>query len=362
MMSKATPSVSSQVSGSNAGTTLTDRVVELVTSLATGAVPKLVPERSIASPVAYTYAEAARILGVAPGEEIATLDALEDRGVLAAEPVTTVPVCPFCRTYPLRVERACQECGSTAVHRTTMIHHYRCGNVSPEETYRHDADLVCPKCNHKLRHIGVDYERPSGVWLCDDCHQVSDAPELRYHSLTCDRRVPLDDVVDRQLSAYTLSPDGAHLVSEGTLRAAIERPDVSDSLTGLPGAAAIDRALQLEQTRAERYGTKFALVRFHLSNGPELGERFGEEAVSRVVKTLATIARENLRTIDAVGRSERYGFLAVLPETDSEGARVALSKLTESAQAYMHGLGRDEAHRAANVAGEIVEPTAPKAE
>jgi diguanylate cyclase (GGDEF)-like protein len=334
--------------------TLTDRVMELVDALASGEIKRLVPERSIESAVAYTYPEAARILGVAPGEEIATLDALEERGILAAEPVTTVPICPFCRTYALRVERTCRECQSTAVHRTTMIHHYRCGNVSAEETYRRDSTIVCPKCNHTLRHIGVDYERPCNVWLCDDCSTVSDTPGLRYRSLTCDKRVSLDDVVDRQLSAYTLSQDGAHLVSEGALRASIESPYVVDALTGLPGAAKIDRALQLEQTRAARYGTKFSLASFCVANGAELAEQFGDEAVSRVVRTLATIARENLRAIDIIGRSDRYCFQAVLPETDDDGAAVTLTKVTESAQAYMHAIGRDDAHLSARVTGEII--------
>lgn len=348
------------VSSGTSGLTFTDRVVELVSALARGEIERLVPERWMQSPVAYAYPEAARILGVAPGEEIATLDALEDRGILVAEPVTTVPICPFCHTYPLRVERLCRECGSTSVHRTTMIHHYRCGNVSPEETYRRDGELVCPKCDHVLRHIGVDYERPSGVWLCVDCSAVFDAPQLRYHSLTCGRPVPLDDVVDRELSAYRLSPDGSSLVSEGALRAAIERPDVTDSLTGLPNSAAVERSLELEKTRAVRYGTTFSLIGFGLSNGAELAERFGDEAVSRVMKTLATIARENLRAIDVVGRSERYGFEALLPETDEKGAEVALKKLTESAEAYMHAVGRDEAHRSAIISGEILHVSLPE--
>ena len=338
-----------------AGLTLTDRVVELVTALATGSLERLTPERSVLSPVAYTYPGATNILGVSAGEEIPILDALEERGILAAEPITTVPVCPHCRTYALRVERSCRQCGGTSVRRTTMIHHYRCGNVSPEETYRKDLDLVCPKCNHTLRHLGVDYERPSHVWICEDCSSTTDMPEMRYHSLTCDRRVHLDDVVDRQLSTYTLAPDGAHLVSDGSLRAAIERPDVADSLTGLPGAAAIDRALQLERTRASRYGTSFSLIHFCITNANELAESYGDEALSRVTRTLATIARENLRTIDIVGRSDRCGFQAVLPETDADGAAVALRKLTESAQAYMHALGRDDAHRAARVRGDVVD-------
>lgn len=333
----------------------TDRIIELVTSLATGRIERLSPEHSVESPVAYTYPEAVRILGVAVGEEVAILDALEERGILAAEPVTTVPVCPFCRTYPMRIERVCRDCGSTAVRSTSMLHHYRCSNVSPEETYRKGSALVCPKCNHTLRHLGVDYERPSSAWFCADCASVSDSPILRYHSLTCNKRVPIDDVVDRQLSAYTLSTDAAVLLTEGSLRATIERPHVSDALTGLPGAGAVKRALELEQMRASRYGTKFSMVKFGITNGDELDEKYGEAASARAVKTLASVARENLRMIDIVGRSECYWFQCVLPETDAAGAAVILKKLTESAQAYMHAMGRDDAHRAARIGGEVIE-------
>ena len=31
------------------------------------------------------------------------------------------------------------------------------------------GDLVCPKCNRQLRHIGVDYEKPSKLFTCFNC-------------------------------------------------------------------------------------------------------------------------------------------------------------------------------------------------
>lgn len=339
--------------------TQVDRTMRLLGALADGTIERLVPEMDETSPSAYGYPEARRYLDVASGAEIPVLNALVDHGILLAEHIATVPVCPFCHTYALRVERFCSSCGSSAVHRTEMIHHFRCGNVSPEETYHaHGEDLVCPKCERTLRHIGVDYERPSAVWLCDDCGTVMDAPQLRYVSLTCGRKVPIDDVVDRAIHAYSLSADGRLLINEGDVRAALVEPAARDALTGLPSAGAMARTIELERARSERYETSFSVVRLSLDNGEELDGRFGEAAVARVVRTLATIARERLRAVDLLTRDGIYSLGAVLPETDTVGAQAVLDKLVAAADEYLHAEGRDETHRAARVVAEVLDTPA----
>lgn len=337
--------------------TLVDRAIRLIEGLADGSIDRLVPVLDAESPSAYVYPEALEVLAVERGAEAAILRSLADKGILDTEPVATVPVCPFCLTYPMRVERYCDACGSTAVHRTTMIHHFRCGNVSVEETYQQGDSLVCPKCERALRHIGVDYERPSRVWLCDDCGKVMSQPELRYHSLTCGRKVPIDDVLDRQVVAYSLSGDGRTLATEGRVRAAIEGPDDRDALTGLAGAGAFARQLDLEQQRAQRYQTLFSLVRVQLANGAELREKYGEAAVGEVIATLATIVHENLRSVDIVARSATFLIEALLPETDEDRAEVAAVKLRDASLAYLRAEGRSGAHAEAEVEIEVVDMT-----
>ena len=36
--------------------------------------------------------------------------------------------------------------------------------------------LICPKCHKKLRHIGVDYDRPAVVYTCNDCENSFTSP------------------------------------------------------------------------------------------------------------------------------------------------------------------------------------------
>ncbi len=105
-----------------------------------------------------------------------------------------IHICPNCYENRILLQEVCPKCGTIDIDEVHMIHHFRCANISSEESYLKDGKLICPKCRLELKHIGVDYDRPASMYYCKDngihfstpnvkglcaaCHHTSDISEL----------------------------------------------------------------------------------------------------------------------------------------------------------------------------------------
>jgi diguanylate cyclase (GGDEF)-like protein len=331
------------------------RAMRLLEAMATGMVGALDPVPEPCSPCAYTYPAAADMFGTKPGGEVSTLEALAAQHILSVHEVATVPVCPYCRTYQLKVEPYCPTCGGSALRQAEVWRHRKCGFVGPEDQYR-SGDMTCPGCGRKVKTGLKDVEPQGQAWVCSADGTVMHQPEMRYESVTCGRKVAIGEAVSRPIYSYRLEGEGRMIATEQNVAAALEGALRTDSLTGLPGAIVIARAIELEQEKAHRYGSTFTVLRIGVANGSELRQQFGEDAVSGVVRTLASVVRENLRVVDLLGREDAYNLLLVMPGTEIAGATVLLDRLGSTAAALMHAEDADPAHRAATISARAFEP------
>ncbi len=118
--------------------------------------------------------------------------------------------CPHCGGSHLFFFESCPKCKSSDIRLQLVIHHFRCANVSPESTYMWDGELRCPKCNLMLRHIGVDYDKPSAIYTCNQCEESFMYPDMRVLCSSCKRTLSTDDLVARDVIEYEFTPDGIH--------------------------------------------------------------------------------------------------------------------------------------------------------
>jgi len=114
-------------------------------------------------------------------------------------------------------------------------------------------------------------------------------------------------------------------VAEAQLRELV----VTDPLTGLPNYRRLLEVLQTEITRADRTERPFAVVFFDMDGlkriNDELGHLIGSRAVCRFAETL----RAACRTTDTAARYGGDEFVAVLTDTDQEGARLVVRRVAE---------------------------------
>ncbi|MDL2252272.1 hypothetical protein LJC12_05410, partial [Odoribacter sp. OttesenSCG-928-J03] len=99
--------------------------------------------------------------------------------------IDKVPLCRHCFSSHLVFTETCPYCQDSDIYLEESIHHFQCANISPESSYVKGDDLVCPKCRKKLRHIGVDYDRPSALYHCRICSHSFSKPKMRVTCTSC---------------------------------------------------------------------------------------------------------------------------------------------------------------------------------
>lgn len=132
--------------------------------------------------------------------------------------IDRIHVCPICNSSHLLFFETCPHCGSSDVHEEPVLHHFRCANVSPEYTYKADGELVCPKCKRVLRHIGVDYDRPSSVYTCRQCEQTFMYPDMRALCTNNRRSWKPDELRPVDVEEYEFTPEGIKAFANNEVR------------------------------------------------------------------------------------------------------------------------------------------------
>lgn len=140
--------------------------------------------------------------------------------------VEKVHVCPNCGHSHLLFVETCPKCDSSNIHQESIIHHFRCANVSPESTYEHDGQLVCPKCKKELRHIGVDYDRPASMYYCNECGNSFLQSKMRVICSNCRAETSPDKLKVIDVWEYRLTRQGIEAFCNNSALIQIENKDI----------------------------------------------------------------------------------------------------------------------------------------
>ncbi len=132
--------------------------------------------------------------------------------------IDKIHVCPVCHQSHLLFFESCPKCGSSDIREEPVLHHFRCANVSPENTYQWDGELRCPKCHHTLRHIGVDYDKPSSIFTCKQCDETFMYPDMRVLCPESRRTWTPDDLVPIDVKEYEFTPEGIKVFANYDIR------------------------------------------------------------------------------------------------------------------------------------------------
>lgn len=139
--------------------------------------------------------------------------------------VDRIHVCRECGdSHQLFVE-CCPKCKSSDIRQESMIHHFRCANVSPETTYFKDGGLVCPKCRRTLRHIGVDYDRPATVFSCN-CGNTFLHSSMKVTCTNCNNQSTPEELNSIDVLEYKLTPAGIKAFATDEAIFQIESTDI----------------------------------------------------------------------------------------------------------------------------------------
>lgn len=100
-----------------------------------------------------------------------------------------------------------------------------------------------------------------------------------------------------------------------------------DGLTGIGNRRSFDEALDRYHHHAARYGRVYSIAMLDLDFFKLYNDQFGHAAGDTVLRTIATILKDNVRPSDLVFRYGGEEFVCLFPETDADGASAAAARL-----------------------------------
>ena len=97
--------------------------------------------------------------------------------------------CNLCGSVKIGLSFHCPSCNSSNFKHGKLIEHFKCGNVSLDNTY---VDNICPKCHKEIQTIGVDYRAMENYYMCTDCGEKFAEPLNDYLCMKCNNRFKID--------------------------------------------------------------------------------------------------------------------------------------------------------------------------
>lgn len=185
---------------------------------------------------------------------------------------------------------------------------------------------VCPECSRGddpvSRFKSAEEERDEQRRVEDVSLRYPDNPLLSEHVQLSKRYTKLA----RRLDKISKISDGFQTQLKD-LNAVLQRDSLTDPLTGLANRRAMLDRLRAEANRSERGGHTFTVMMCDLDHFKRVNDTYGHEAGDQVLKEVAGIFRENLRSFDLCARWGGEEFLVLLADTDSENAMAVAEKL-----------------------------------
>lgn len=97
---------------------------------------------------------------------------------------------------------------------------------------------------------------------------------------------------------------------------ALRRAAIKDVLTDLPNRSYAESRSLAEFSRARRYKEPLSVVAIDVDRFKSVNDTYGHAIGDRVLRSIATVLRNNLRVSDVVARYGGEEFLILLPQTD----------------------------------------------
>jgi len=117
------------------------------------------------------------------------------------------------------------------------------------ETCLHCNGLICPKCQKILRHIGVDYDKPSHIFNCNTCSEHFQNPVFTYNCVDCGKVSDIRHLQEHLIRRVSLTAKGKQLVLSGLPKKNYESGENSKEVTGVYDLSVFKNILQQEKAR-----------------------------------------------------------------------------------------------------------------
>jgi GGDEF domain-containing protein len=288
---------------------------------------RCIPNATIHDKRGFEYSLLSALFTESDGGVEQVLGFLQSQQLLKDAFVKKAHFCPHCDSAFLNFKETCPDCSSDNLERDELIHHFKCGHTEAISAFIGKNRLQCPKCEDDLRHIGVDYDKPSTISTCQECSRSFQDPEVKADCFACHRTISSDDLILRVMSAYSVSAIGVSAARFGldALFTSILQTEFK-----LYSNAEIRQFIVVEKARIERYKkTETSLAVIHFANLEALFSRLGRKT-EQVFKEISAVFKSVFRESDLITAKNESLYAVVMTETSVENAKQAIARLDDS--------------------------------
>jgi hypothetical protein len=204
------------------------------------------------------------------------------------------------------VREECTECGSSNLIDEPLLHHFKCAFQGPESQFRHDNDLICPKCRRELLHFGFDYDRPGTMIVCQACGHAASEPVVGFVCLDCGAHAGSENCPTRDVYAYRLTEQGTGFAEYG--RSFLGEMNHALRFTELPIELVV--AMNAAAKKFNEDETPFTLINIFYQNKREIVAEHGAQQFAQARNHFVNNLREALQpSSDLVIQGPSYDFV-----------------------------------------------------
>lgn len=107
----------------------------------------------------------------------------------------------------------------------------------------------------------------------------------------------------------------------------LEKISITDSLTGIYNRRFLEKTIESELLRTERYNHKICIILIDIDNFKTINDTLGHQVGDEVLRKFAMVLQNNIRKTDTLGRWGGEEFLVICPEATAGKAVVLAEKL-----------------------------------
>ncbi len=136
---------------------------------------------------------------------------------------------------------------------------------------------------------------------------------------------------------------------QARMKISLETRASIDPLTGLLNRRALHEIINREHAYAKRTAKHFSMILFDLDRFKMLNDNYGHDFGDDILLGISKIALETLRTTDWLSRWGGEEFLAILPDTDENGALKIAERLRQKIENFSIQLNTQEINTSASI-------------
>jgi len=223
-----------------------------------------------------------------------------------------IHLCKSCSGNYLNFRECCPKCHSIDIEAHDMIHHFECAHVAPEKDFKTENGLECPKCDKNLRHIGIDYDKPSTIYSCNSCSHEFQNPGMLSLCMDCGTENQLEELLQKSIGTYALTQKGEQLLFQKGTEHATKDTQHNEYLASM--SVPLFKILleqEIKRVNATRGNSFFAAIQFK-NNQLQL---LNADAKKGLMKEISEIIKSYLKDTDILSAESFNSYYVLLPET-----------------------------------------------